>query len=449
MTEPTTAEALAGLSGPASATLWSVLVDRHAADAWRLIASRLHDPHQAEDAYQEFWLRVPEAATRFRPQGPDPERAARAWLMHLAYATAIDHHRRRPRPAQPLEDGMIAAPEPEARDDSGRLALAERVRAAVEALPEQHRRPLLLHLVAGVSYQDLAAELRCTVNNARVKVHRALALLRAELGPAGAGLGEASLGALLVPPALLLPPPPPPLPAVPVLPPPVAAAGVLAKAPLLAGLGVAAAGAATATVLVLSPSTSPETAVHPTALAATAAAVLSAPIAAAVIDDFERSEHGCIASGDQVFAVPSLVDAPAGLGAGKALKVAWPSPHGRWVDVHIAKRTPIAAINPAGAVITCAVWAEAFSGVEGLGLRLADSKGESFQWSATLPRPDQSGWRTVTFTVDPARHNGHWSGNNDGVIDYPLAFNGFAVGLRADAPSGAVIIDNVALQEAK
>jgi hypothetical protein len=188
---------------------------------------------------------------------------------------------------------------------------------------------------------------------------------------------------------------------------------------------------------------------HPTTLAATAAAVLSAPLSAAAIDDFERAEHGYVPAGDTVHALVALVDAPAGLGAGKALKVAWPSPHGRWVDAHIAERTPLPAVTDAGAAITCAVWAEGLAGIERLAIRLADRTGESFQWSAPLPRPDQSGWRTVTFTIDPTRHAGHWSGNNDGVIDYPLAFNGFAVDLKADAPAGTVIFDNIELAEAK
>lgn len=235
MTVIATPDALAALSGPQAGPAWSALVDRHGLEVWRLIASRVRDVHEAEDAYQEFWAALPKAAERFRSAGPDPERSARAWLMRVAYITAVDRLRRRGSnrlvPMQALdrhEDGMddhddhirrlgtipAIALDPAERDDGpeeDHAHLAGKVQEAMSNLPEAYRRPLLLHVVGGLSYDELAADLSCTVNHARVKVHRGLKRLREILGVAGAPLSDQALGCLVVAMIPALPPAPPPL----------------------------------------------------------------------------------------------------------------------------------------------------------------------------------------------------------------------------------------------
>lgn len=217
-----TPEALAQLAGPQAGAVWSVLVERFGTEVWRLMASRMHDVHEAEDAYQEFWLALPQNALRFRPAGPDPERSARAWIMRIAYVTAACRRTRRGVPLgvtmQPLhaqdgatdEDEGMTRPQPlpaltasatttPVEDDAERTRLIGRVHDVIGDLPEGYRRPLLLHVVAGLSYEELAADLRCTVNNARVKVHRGLKRVRELLGASETALPDRALMGMFVP----------------------------------------------------------------------------------------------------------------------------------------------------------------------------------------------------------------------------------------------------------
>jgi RNA polymerase sigma factor (sigma-70 family) len=219
-----TADALVALTGTDAGSAWTTLVERHGAEVWRLIASRVRHLQEAEDAYQDFWTSLPTAATRFKVStSDDVERSARAWLMRVAYVTAIDRRRpgRVPRGVSLIslqaQEGTMdrvgeevsrqRAPEPlflgrdreefEPKDQQEQIL--GRMHEALGDLPEGYRRPLLLHIVGGLSYEELAADLRCTVGNARVKVHRGLKRLRELLGGNASSMSDRALGGLLVP----------------------------------------------------------------------------------------------------------------------------------------------------------------------------------------------------------------------------------------------------------
>src|ERR1043165_1608378 len=229
-----TAEALRILAAPvdggARTTAWTLLVDQHGADVWRVITSRCPDRAAAEDAAQDFWSDLPRAAASFRVADGDVERSARAWLLRVAYTTALDA-RRRDRVRRRRQGEGTPAIEERPMPDHHDHHLLERVQRALAALPEGQRRPLLLHVVGGLSYEELSADLRCTVNNARVKVHRALKRVRDLLGVEGRDLPERTLAGLIMPPLLALP-------VIPPVPPPVVAGAVAGGA----GGGAGAAG---------------------------------------------------------------------------------------------------------------------------------------------------------------------------------------------------------------
>lgn len=451
-----TATAIIALTGGQAQEAWDRLVDRHGADVFRLIRSRLTDTHAAEDAYQEFWLSLPTAAARFRPDPADPERKARAWLMHIAYTTAIAQHRKSPRQAAAAVDQAPSPHEADMDHHERQSDLIELVRAAVERMPEEQRRPLLLHIVAGLSYEDLAADLRCTVNNARVKVHRGLKRLREMLGSDGERLSEQTLAGLLLPPLLVPPalPPLPPVAAAPAVASPAAgpiataaktAVAVAAKAPLLVGLGVAGATAAVAgTVIVLHQPASPESAPMIRPLAATVLATAGLA-AATALDDFERDDTGMMSNTKGAVAI---APAPAGIGSGRALRLSWGAEHQVFVDCNYRTLNPVPAVTADGAATaTLKIWAEAFAGVKAVSIRFTDAAGETWQWSAPLPNPGQSGWRELRIPIIPDQHKGHWGPKHGEAIAFPVRLNGYALGFdNATIPAGAVVIDDVDVQ---
>jgi RNA polymerase sigma factor (sigma-70 family) len=472
MVPVSTANALAGLSGPGADVLWTTLVERHGPDVWRLIASRSRSTHDAEDAYQEFWMLLPRAAHSFRPPPGGDERSSRAWLMRVAYTSAIDHGRRR-RPVASLAIAPMgrstAVDDPDTRSTGSgplpgdlahqgahrpgseelddRQLLMARVQAAITTLPESYRRPLLLHLVAGLSYDDLAADLRCTVNHARVKVHRGIKRLRALLGVDEQRLPERTLAGMMVP-LLAMPvaPPLPPLLPSPILPPP-GALQIGAKLALKAATFVTVA-AAIATVLVVGAH-----AVRPSP--PTALPVTPAPpeTIVMVLADFSGPRIGMEGHG-HLGALPhlALVEAPPGGGHGSALRIDWGMDHQRWVDTSCTPaRAPIRELAaPYSGVVTAAVWSDGIGEVDHIGVRFSDATHVIFEYRRPLPERTAIGWQSMTFPLSllvPA----HWENGPDTVGErapvYPLAFVGFGIQLSNKAPkhAGTLIIDDVVL----
>lgn len=427
---PATAAALLALRGEDRSAAWERLAAWHGAEVWRLIRSRVADPGAAEDAYQDFWIRLPQAAARYAPDAAGGERSARAWLMRVAYTTALNRERdararlrrRRPIAGAAEEAGMDAA------TPTYPPELVARVGAAMAGLAERHRRPLLLRLVAGLSYEELAADLGCSVNNARVKVHRALEHLRARLGAEDRRLPETALAGLLVPVALA-PPALPPLPAAA----PAAAAGTGIAAPaLLAAGGLAVVGAAVAVAVASGGSAPPPPPAAPAVI---------------VLDDFERDDPGMGAGANRPCEL-SIVAAPPGGGSGRALSLAWPGAHAAWLDGGYRRARPFPAGIPApgaAAEVVLQAWLPAGGDVRYLAVRCHDARGETFEWRSAPFAPGAAGWRTVRIAVDPAAPAGRWGGApGDGRADLPLSLLGYAVVLAdAAVPAGAVLIDAV------
>lgn len=141
----------------------------------------LGEPAGAADAAQEVFLRAQRSFARYDeslPFGP--------WIMSIASRYCIDVVRRRSRERRLFGDETAERIEAEAdsTDVLGELLTAERaaaIRAAVAALPERYRVPLVLAYYNDSSYDEIAAALGVTRTHAGVLVHRAKQALRRAL----------------------------------------------------------------------------------------------------------------------------------------------------------------------------------------------------------------------------------------------------------------------------
>lgn len=97
------------------------------------------------------------------------------WIGAIARRRAIDHVRRGPREVE-LDDRHTNRDAPDVR-----LEAVEAV-AAIQALPEAYREPLLLRLLEGYSGREIAGACGLTEDSVRVNLHRGFSLLRARLG---------------------------------------------------------------------------------------------------------------------------------------------------------------------------------------------------------------------------------------------------------------------------
>lgn len=136
---------------------------------------------RAQDAAQEVFIRA------YRHYGDyDPTQPFAGWILRIASNYCIDVVRRRNTEARLFgsEADERAAAEADSTDVLGDLLTSERaaeVRAAVAALPERYRLPLVLAYYQDASYDEVAATLGVTRTHAGILIFRAKQALRRAL----------------------------------------------------------------------------------------------------------------------------------------------------------------------------------------------------------------------------------------------------------------------------
>jgi RNA polymerase sigma-70 factor (ECF subfamily) len=149
-----------------------------------LLFAFLHDRAQAEDAVQDAFA---SALLRWRVLRGyhDPE----AWVRTVAFRRAVDHHRRT---ARHLRAVLRLGPPPSL--PSVGAEHVDLVRA-LRKLPLAQREVLVLHYVADLAVERVAAELRLPVGTVKSRLARGRAALAQHLQPGVAAPDEESTNA--------------------------------------------------------------------------------------------------------------------------------------------------------------------------------------------------------------------------------------------------------------
>jgi RNA polymerase sigma-70 factor (ECF subfamily) len=132
------------------------LIRRHQHRLYQLAYRLLRDPQEAEDALQEVFLKVYEHAHRFEPRA-----TVSSWLNRITANHCLNRLRQR-RPQESLDqEETPELPDPGAGPLEALEVkeLARRLEELLAALPENQRRALMLKRFAGLSYQEIAAEM--------------------------------------------------------------------------------------------------------------------------------------------------------------------------------------------------------------------------------------------------------------------------------------------------
>ena len=163
------------------------LVRRHYREVALVAIAIVNDPTEAEDLSQEAFIR----AFRNLDLLVDPDRFA-PWLRRIVVGVSIDWLRSfRPNLYRGWDgsDDVAAATGPSPLDRVLRAEMAERVAAALDALPPRYRVPVRLYHLDGLSHARIAESLGVPVATVRSLVARArrkLAPLLAAYAPDGA-----------------------------------------------------------------------------------------------------------------------------------------------------------------------------------------------------------------------------------------------------------------------
>ena len=158
------------------------LTARHRDRVYAICHRYFRNPTDAEDATQETFLTVLRRAATFRG-----EAKVSTWLYRVAVNTCHDLARRRARrPQTPVEDiGLVSDLRGEVHSDEEQLAamaLSDLLSEALTTLDEETRGLLLLCVVEGLPYAEVAEAYGIAVGTVKSRVHRARAKLVDLLG---------------------------------------------------------------------------------------------------------------------------------------------------------------------------------------------------------------------------------------------------------------------------
>ena len=139
---------------------------------------RIVGASDADEATQDAFVRIYRGLGGFRGDS-----ALSTWVYRLAVNTALSHVAKHGRRREVGDEVLADLPAVERgpRD----LALAQRVEAALAALPAGYRAILVLHDVEGLSHEECAAILDCRVGTCKSQLHKARGKMRELLGELG------------------------------------------------------------------------------------------------------------------------------------------------------------------------------------------------------------------------------------------------------------------------
>jgi RNA polymerase sigma-70 factor (ECF subfamily) len=142
------------------------------------VGRRVRDPHAADDVVQETWLRVHRGLSSLR----DGDRIA-PWLFRVARSAVVDHLRRRPARAEPLEPSAVAARSEgeDGGDEDAAAFLAACLPGLIEGLRPEDQEVLTAVDAQGRSQASYAREHGLTAVAVRSRTQRARRRLRERL----------------------------------------------------------------------------------------------------------------------------------------------------------------------------------------------------------------------------------------------------------------------------
>ncbi len=162
------------------------LVRRHADSLLGYLVRMMRNRQQAEDLFQDTFIRVHEKARSFRATG-----RFKSWLFAIATRLAFDQLRKHKRyPVVHFQNGpeesalqieKIEDPGPLPSQSAATSEQAGLVRAALDELPPRQKATLILAYYEGLSYPEVAGLMRCSVGTVKTQMSRALRTLARKL----------------------------------------------------------------------------------------------------------------------------------------------------------------------------------------------------------------------------------------------------------------------------
>lgn len=158
----------------------SALYDRYRLILFGLILRILHSQPEAEDVLQEVFLQVWRRASDFDEARGRPF----TWLVTLARSRAIDRLRSLGSRDRTAQEAARDVPESisDAAEDAVKSEQGEIVRRALQELPEEQRRTLLLAYFEGLTQSEISERLNTPLGTVKTRMRSGMMRLRELLG---------------------------------------------------------------------------------------------------------------------------------------------------------------------------------------------------------------------------------------------------------------------------
>jgi RNA polymerase sigma-70 factor (ECF subfamily) len=147
------------------------IYDQFSSFVYGLAMRVIGDARAAEDVSQDVFVTVWE-----RPAAFEPDRGSlRTWLGTLAHRRAVDHVRREEaRRRRAIKDAARPVSTPDVEEMALALVTAERVRSALDTLPDDQRRAIQLAYFGGKTYRQVAEVLGIPEGTAKSRLRLGL-----------------------------------------------------------------------------------------------------------------------------------------------------------------------------------------------------------------------------------------------------------------------------------
>ncbi len=144
----------------------------------KFILASVKDGSVADDLIQETFLKVQENLDKLR----DPSKIS-SWIFRIAYHLCQDYFRDRKKSSthETVHDGLVQLEETTVQKRMEQNEMSECVQEKVNLLPESHRTVIIFADVMDFSQQEIADILGLSLENVKVRLHRARKKLKAIL----------------------------------------------------------------------------------------------------------------------------------------------------------------------------------------------------------------------------------------------------------------------------
>ncbi|MGZ5038977.1 MAG: RNA polymerase sigma factor [Usitatibacter sp.] len=169
--------------GRGDAAAFEALYARHKGPLFRFVLRSVKSHGEADELFQDVWMRVIEARERYAPQAKFT-----TWLYTIAHHRLVDHWRAKGLALVSLDDEEheslqpVAPPGAEPHRNAEARETLERLAAGLAALPLAQREAFLLHHEGGLGVAQIAAATGSTEEAAKSRLRYAMNKLKEAIG---------------------------------------------------------------------------------------------------------------------------------------------------------------------------------------------------------------------------------------------------------------------------